>query len=303
MKIDAVTKAKYVAWKRRKILKRILFLLTCLFILWGGFFLGSTWCGREQEEGANENANLTVSSPSDPESEELDESDEPVLNDITEEPDAEETRGPVVFCGAADPEDAISLTDDEALSYLALVNRCYRVSSEFKPDDLSVVNVESVNLNWGPHHWLRESAARGAEALFAAAAEEGLILLASSAHRTHDNQTFYFEDNVRRNGLETAMRVSAVPGHSEHQLGLALDVTTHALNGGLTQAFTETPEGNWVNQNAHRFGFIISYPQGREEDTGFIYEPWHIRYVGVEVATVIFNHGLILEEYLWYYSE
>jgi len=207
----------------------------------------------------------------------------------------------IQFCGnTADPDDAVVLSLEEALSYLALVNRCFRVSEDFLPDDLSIVDVASVNLNWGPHHLLRYTAARAVEEMFSSAYEDGLILLASSAHRTNDNQTFYFTSNVQRNGLAEAMRVSAVPGHSEHQLGLAVDITTHSLNGGLTQAFTETPEGRWVNQNAHRFGFIISYPQNREADTGFIYEPWHLRYVGVEVATEIFENGFILEEFLWH---
>jgi LAS superfamily LD-carboxypeptidase LdcB len=100
--------------------------------------------------------------------------------------------------------------------------------------------------------------------------------------------------------VEEARRISAVPGHSEHQLGLGMDISTMELEGELSSAFLSSPEGMWVQNNAHRFGFIISYPEGREEDTGFIFEPWHVRYVGVEPATTMFETGQILEEYLWY---
>jgi len=296
--MDEQTKKRYIAWKRKKILKRMLFLAACIFVLASGIILGVNWRDRDSNDddvvirteppttdatGSDELVNATIST--------------------TEPSDNGEIREPIVFCGnRADPELATTLTNEQALSYLALVNRCYRVSAEFTPGDLSVVDVESVNLNWGPHHMLRETAARATEALFYAAASEGMILLLSSANRTNDNQTFYFNNNVDSRGLEEAMRVSAVPGHSEHQLGLAIDITTHELSGMLNQTFAETIEGIWVSQNAHYFGFIISFPQNREADTGFIYEPWHLRYVGVEVATFIFNNGLILEEYLWYYN-
>ncbi|MCL1989797.1 MAG: M15 family metallopeptidase [Defluviitaleaceae bacterium] len=209
-------------------------------------------------------------------------------------------REPVVFCGhQADPAQATILTDEQALSYLALVNRCYRVSNEFKPADLSVVNVKSINMHWGPH-LLRETAARAAEDLFQAAEKDGMVLIATSAYRTHEHQTIFYENNVARLGVEEARRVSAVPGHSEHQLGLALDVSTDALEGNLVEAFAQTPEGKWIREQAHHFGFMISYPQHREVDTGFIYEPWHLRFVGVAVATELFETGQVLEEFLWH---
>ena len=234
-------------------------------------------------------------------------SDDPITDDNEDETtpvNGYQMREPVVFCGnTADPEDAAILTEEEALSYLALVNRCYRMSSDFSPYDLSVVNVATVNPPFGSDvHHLRESAARATEELFRAAEAENLFLLMSSGYRSYDLQTFFHTNAVATHGLEEGRRISAVPGHSEHQLGLGVDLTTHALEGEgwLSQRFSTTPEGVWVRANAHRFGFIISYPQGREADTGFIYEPWHIRFVGVEAATEMFNAGQILEEFLWY---
>ena len=209
---------------------------------------------------------------------------------------------PIEFCGAADPDNAVILSNDEALSYLALVNRCYRVAREFSPHDLRVVNVESVNAPGG-FHFLRETAASAIEELFQAATAEGLFLQMSSGYRSYDLQTFIYNQAVNHRGIEVARRMIAVPGHSEHQLGLGVDLTTWEIGSGLFWDFAGTAEGVWISENAHHFGFIISYPQGREEDTGFIFEPWHIRYVGVEAATEIFNDGLILEEFLWYRYE
>jgi len=218
--------------------------------------------------------------------------------ETTTEASANYPNEPITFCGLADPENATELTSEQALSHLALVNRCYRLSSTFTPDDLSPVNVESRRVLEGSHHLLREEAARAAEDLFEAAETDGLFLVASSGFRSYEWQTFFHNNAVSELGLEEARRISAVPGHSEHQLGLALDVSTRELDGGLEQTFSSTPEGQWLNANAHLFGFIISYPEGRDADTGFIYEPWHIRFVGVDAATEIFNNQLILEEFL-----
>lgn len=186
------------------------------------------------------------------------------------------------------------LSTDESLSYLVLVNRYFRLANDFEPNDLSIVNVESLN---GKHR-LRVAAARAAEELFAKASANGHILLATSGYRSFTTQASTHTHWINVLGLEEARRVSAQPGHSEHQLGLALDLSTYSLGGYLSKEFSLTPEGTWVRNNAHRFGFIIRYPQNREADTGFTYEPWHIRYVGVEVATEMFNGGLILEEFL-----
>ena len=186
------------------------------------------------------------------------------------------------------------LSHNESLSYLVLVNREFRLADDFTPHDLSVVNVQSLN----GEHLLRVAAARAAEELFTEAHEAGHFLLATSGYRSFTTQvsTHHYWINVL--GLEEAKRVSARPGHSEHQLGLALDLSTHILGGYLSEDFSLTPEGIWVRNNAHRFGFIIRYPRNREADTGFTYEPWHIRYVGIDAATEIFNSGMILEEFL-----
>ena len=282
--------------------------MTMISILILVFVLGSC---NDEADGYDEFTEDTAHIPVEDPVEEIDDhlkTDEPTTihdEDVSTSVNGYQIKEPVVFCGDdAQPEDATVLTEAQALSYLVLVNRCYRVSNEFTPPDLTVVNVATVNPPFGSEvHHLRESAALATEALFQAAAAENLFLLMSSGYRSYDLQTFFHNQAVTNHGLEAGRRMSAVPGHSEHQLGLGVDLTTHALEGDnwLSERFSTTPEGVWVRANAHRFGFIISYPSGREADTGFIYEPWHIRYVGVDVATEIFNAGYILEEFLWYH--
>ncbi|EAO56830.1 D-alanyl-D-alanine metallocarboxypeptidase [Bacillus thuringiensis serovar israelensis ATCC 35646] len=89
---------------------------------------------------------------------------------------------------------------------------------------------------------------------------------------------------------------SAKPGHSEHQTGLVMDVSAKSFDNKLEQEFEQTKEGKWLAKNAHKTGFIIRYPKGKEDVTGYEYEPWHIRYVG-DIATNLFEKGLTLEEY------
>ena len=302
MKMDAATEKKYLAWKKRKILKRMLFLSACILALVSGIILGANRCNRYNDyhatDAPTENTLSTLSN----------DRDQPVVNHTTEPSDTGETREPIVYCGAANPEDATIISDERAHSYLTLVNRCYRVSNEFSPHDLSTVNVPGVNFRWQtPNvHELRETAARALEALFNEANDvHDLSLLLSSAYRSYEDQVFFHNQAINNAGgnVEEARRWSAVPGHSEHQLGLGADLTTPALEGlgWLHNDFSTTPEGVWVRENAHRFGFIVSFPYGREADVAIIYEPWHIRYVGVETATFIFTQGLILEEYLWYH--
>ena len=99
-------------------------------------------------------------------------------------------------------------------------------------------------------------------------------------------------------GEEYASIHVAKPGFSEHQCGLSADVSSKSVNLQLTIDFEHTKEGIWLFNNAHKFGFIIRYPKGKEYITGYAYEPWHIRYVGKSIATTIFNNNLTLEE--WY---
>ena len=128
--------------------------------------------------------------------------------------------------------------------------------------------------------------------MFAAAKTEGLNLFVKSGFRSYSTQKSLYNNYVKRDGAAAADRYSARPGHSEHQTGLAFDINK------ANSSFAGSPEANWLAQNCYKYGFIIRYPQGKESITGYIYEPWHVRYLGVEIATAVYNSGLCLEEYL-----
>lgn len=125
------------------------------------------------------------------------------------------------------------------------------------------------------------------------AAALGLTLYNSSGFRSYSYQKSLYNNYCARRGQEKADTFSARPGFSEHQTGLALDLNT------ITQEFADTAEGKWVANNAQNYGFILRYPKGKEDETGYIYEPWHIRYVGVELAQELYNGGdwITLEDY------
>jgi LAS superfamily LD-carboxypeptidase LdcB len=124
------------------------------------------------------------------------------------------------------------------------------------------------------------------------AAKLGLSIKCSSGYRSYSDQERIYNNYVAIDGIVKADTYSARPGHSEHQTGLAIDVNS------IDYTFLDTPECEWLAKNAHKFGFIIRYPKGKEAVTGYSYEPWHIRFLGVDTATAVYNSGLCLEEYL-----
>ncbi len=131
-----------------------------------------------------------------------------------------------------------------------------------------------------------------------AAAADGHELYVRSGYRSFDTQAQTFQFWVDQLGLEEALRVSAPPGHSEHQLGTAVDITNEAVGFELVQEFADTAGGQWLEENAADFGFVLSYPEGEEQATGFIFEPWHYRYIGAQNAQDYLESGLTLNQHL-----
>ena len=125
-----------------------------------------------------------------------------------------------------------------------------------------------------------------------AAAAEGLNLYISSGFRSYNTQYWLYNNYVERDGKEEADTYSARAGYSEHQTGLCFDLNT------IDESFAYTPESKWLEQHAQEYGFIIRYPKGKENITGYMYDPWHLRYLGKELAEKVYNSGLCLEEYL-----
>lgn len=178
-----------------------------------------------------------------------------------------------------------------------LVNKEYSLPKDYVPADLTEPNILFPFEYEDEKKLLRKEAADAITNLFEAATNEGLRLYGVSGYRSYDRQKAIYDSNVATRGEEETNRYSAKPGHSEHQTGLAMDVSTPSIQFHLDSGFAATPEGKWLADNAYRFGFIIRYPEGKTDITGYAYEPWHIRYVGIPLATKLHNENLTLEEY------
>ena len=158
---------------------------------------------------------------------------------------------------------------------------------EYAPTDL---------VDIGGGRQLRAEAAQAMDAMLGAAAAEGLTVTVQSAYRSYDHQVGTFRNQVARFGQAQAEVQVARPGHSEHQTGLAVDVGGGGCD--IESCFATTAEGQWVAANAARFGYVVRYPDGKQDVTGFKYEPWHVRYVGVALATELQRTGVpTLEEF------
>lgn len=177
---------------------------------------------------------------------------------------------------------------------LVLINKKIRLPSDYAPGDL-VSLVGSVAAVSGSS--LRSEAALALIDLVNSAKSEGKNLSVVSAYRSYTQQVGVFNGWVTLSGLKNAESFSARPGHSQHQLGTAVDFGV-AGQASFYEAFGQTAEGVWLSQNAHKFGFALSYPKGKEAITGYSYEPWHYRYIGRDTAQKMVSSALILEEFL-----
>ena len=174
---------------------------------------------------------------------------------------------------------------------LVLVNKNNQLSNDYIPKNLESISLRYANKD----KYLRKEAKDAFEKLSSEAAALGYRIVAVSAYRDYNYQNELFNYYVEEKGLEYALDCSAKPGHSEHQTGLAVDVEGENKD---YDNFEDTKEFSWMKDNAHRFGFILRYPKGKEHITGFKYEPWHYRYVGINIATEIYEKNITLEEYL-----
>lgn len=182
---------------------------------------------------------------------------------------------------------------DTSKGNLILVNKYYYLGSNYVPTNL--VNISSKH-GTGK---LKKEAYDAFKKMYEDAKDEGLYLYISSPYRSYDRQKSLYNNYVNIDGKKEADKYSARPGYSEHQTGLAFDLGTasnHSIND-----FSSSDEFKWVKKNAHKYGFILRYPYGKTYITGYIYEPWHYRYVGVDVATYIYKNNITYEEYYAYF--
>ncbi|QYH34697.1 D-alanyl-D-alanine carboxypeptidase family protein [Salinibacterium sp. M195] len=160
-------------------------------------------------------------------------------------------------------------------------------------------NLVFVDVPYAYEPYLTPDAAAGAVEMFAAfTAETGLGMRSQSTYRSYWAQERVYGGWVSSLGQEQADLESARPGHSEHQTGLSIDVSASPANCSLEQCFAATPQAQWLAENGWKHGFTLRYPEGKTDITGYAYEPWHMRYVGKELAAELHSTGIqTLEEF------
>lgn len=167
-----------------------------------------------------------------------------------------------------------------------IVSKLYSLPADYEPENLVYVN---------DSQRLAADAAAAYEQLIAASEYNFVI---TSGYRSYTTQSNLYNNYLAANGFDWAETWSARPGYSEHQTGLAMDIVEVGTN---FDTFGDTAACQWLKDNAHRFGFIHRYPEGKTSITGYSYESWHYRYLGVELATAIYDSGLTYDEYFALY--
>ena len=200
---------------------------------------------------------------------------------------------PVPACAEAD----VPVTDDPAAAWATvLIDTARALPAGFGPNDLH--NIADAGFPFTDGLAVRSLVLSDLDALRQAAAANGTPLSILAAHRSFEQQADLYERRVDELGDAEAGSRVARPGHSEHQLGTTIDVTSEGATD-VDQSWGATPEGQWVATNAHEYGFLLSYPSDASDRTCYDYEPWHLRYVGRELAADVIESGLSLREYLW----
>lgn len=189
--------------------------------------------------------------------------------------------------------DAVTNTDISK-GKLLLVNKYTKLSNDYVPDELT-----SIPLTYAyADNQTTKEVLDAFKNMWSAAKKEDLKLIVNSSYRDYESQNSVWNNYEDYNGEEYADSIAARPGYSEHQTGLALDIITP---GAKKNTFEETDAFKWLQKNAHKYGFILRYPKGKEDITGYAYESWHYRYVGKETAAEIKRLGITFDEYYAYY--
>ena len=179
-----------------------------------------------------------------------------------------------------------------------LVNKTHPLNRDFIPPDMVEIHEPmGSKLNKNYVNMLNQTAYNAFKQMQAMALNEGFEIFIDSSYRSYAYQENVFNDVAKEKGLEHAQKYVALPGTSEHQTALSIDII-YQRNGIMLENQLDTdPEILWLMNNAHLFGFILRYPLGKEDITEYGYEPWHYRYVGRKLAYKLFTENLTLEEY------
>ncbi len=185
------------------------------------------------------------------------------------------------------------IKDDKSL--LVLVNKEHAVSKDYTPKGLVTIDNKYTMYK---NMQLKKEAYEAYKKLYKDAKALGYNFKLCSTMRSYDTQRTLYNNSLKNRGRKLTNLRSAYPGRSEHHTGLALDITSASIGWGLSQDFAKYEDGKWLNEHCQDYGFILRYPADKTDVTGYAYEPWHFRYVGVEIAKDIMARDLTLEEYL-----
>lgn len=181
---------------------------------------------------------------------------------------------------------------------LVLVNKKYKLPSDYVPEDL--VNASQSGIKNGSSYMLRKILIGDLKNLVSDALSDGITLSMVSGYRSYSTQvsTYNYWLSVNNGNVDATDKISARPGHSQHQLGTTVDFSSTEIASGSFSLFKDTLASKWLYNNAWKYGFVISYPYGYESITGYSYESWHYRYIGKVYASEMHSRGIILELYL-----
>ena len=186
---------------------------------------------------------------------------------------------------------------DFSKGYGILCNKFYELG-EYVPEDLVDV---SIKYYYGSAKKVRSEVYEAFKEMWNDANQEGIYLIIDSAYRDYDSQVRVYKEKEDYRGIEYADSIAARPGFSEHQTGLSLDI--YSKDNTVSETFKDSKAYAWLLENAHKYGFILRYPEGKQKITGFKYESWHYRYLGVDLATKVYNEGITYDEYYAFYME
>lgn len=272
--------------KGKSLLRPLLIVLFCVALLYSAFYYFGSFGNRDDNAPPEIIEDVTSEGPEEVEEAEVEETENlepPSGQDQDEQDNADLPK----------PGDAELKVISNGNDLLALVTKETTLKSSYAPADL--VRIPEY-MYPARELWLREEALRQLEKLWQAAADDGVTLTIISAYRSYAYQQTLFQNYAGSYGEDAANRFSARPGQSEHQLGTTVDFGGTAVD--LKAAYADTDQGRWLAENAYSFGFAMSYPEGKEEITGYIFEPWHYRYIGPEAAAEWYAAGLSLKEFL-----
>ena len=186
---------------------------------------------------------------------------------------------------------------DMSKGNLILVNKYYKLSSDYIPDDLTTI---SLSYAYDNNRVTKETNDAFIN-MASRAKEDGITLIANSSFRDYEKQESIYKDFYYSKGIDYADKYAARAGHSEHQTGLSIDIFTNGSSN--TDNFDSSDAFIWLSKNAHKYGFILRYPKEKEYLTGYSYESWHYRYLGVDTATKVYESKLTYDEYYAYYLD